>query len=106
MPSSNGKSLITTDLKVKNIILPAILSFYRHSTKILPQKNFPRSITVHFKNMVYMVSVFNISHHHFIPHPLRIVHKLIHQAVEKQSCNICDVQGMAVRRSKEEGPVS
>jgi len=38
MPSSNGISLITTDLKVKNIILLAILLFYTHSTKMLPQK--------------------------------------------------------------------
>jgi len=59
MPSSNGISLITTDLKVKNIILLATLSFYTHSTKILLQKNlynFPRSITIHPKMPVTIIT--------------------------------------------------
>jgi len=58
MPSSNGKSLNTTDLKVKNIILPAIFSFYKYSTKILPQKylyNFPRSNIIHPKTQVTII---------------------------------------------------
>lgn len=36
-----------------------------------------------WKSLVYMVIVLNISYHHFVPHPLHIVHKLTHQAVEK-----------------------